>query len=309
MTIEVVGLRRWTVPMIQDSLAKYSPGDSLHHHTCASVLRYSLGFADAAATTYMDGGGEYVVVSVVEPQDSLRVRHRPAAFDSLAPRPEWTAALSVLTRSPRVFHSSVSHYLPHRGAPRAPVPPHLARDSADVRRVWSFLESHGRDQDYELALVTLLTDDNFRNRIVAAALLANFPERDAAWWALVEAVRERDGAVKMAAADVLTSMARHHPRAVDWNPAAASIHAMLNGTSLFTLDAMMDVLPRTTRGADFAAPFLSRGGEMLLAYLGANRPELRAGARRVLVAVTGQDFGFDQRRWRDWIASLPASST
>lgn len=305
-TVEVVGLRRWTVPMIQDSLSKYSPGDSLHHHACASVLRYSLGFADAAATSYSDDGREYVVVSVVEPQDSARVRYRRTAFDSVAARPEWSEAVAVLTRSPRVFNASASEYLAQRGAPRGPVPAHLARDSADVRRVWSFLDTHRREQDYELALVTLLADDNYRDRIVAATLLGNFPGRDPAWWALVEAMREEDGAVKIASATVLTHMSRTNPRPIDWRPAASAVHSMLNGTSLFTLDVLMDVLPRTTRRGEYAAPFLSGGGEMLLAYLGARRPELRLGARQALVAVSGQDFGFDQDRWRNWIGTLQA---
>ena len=35
-TIEVVGLERWTVQMIQDSMDRYSPGDSLQSHACAA---------------------------------------------------------------------------------------------------------------------------------------------------------------------------------------------------------------------------------------------------------------------------------
>ena len=50
--IEVLGLRRWSLAMLQDSLSRYSPGDSLQTHSCAAVLRYTLRFADAAATTY-----------------------------------------------------------------------------------------------------------------------------------------------------------------------------------------------------------------------------------------------------------------
>jgi hypothetical protein len=51
-TIEVVGLEHWTVKMIQDSLDKYSPGDSLQSHACAAILRYKLHFADAAVTVF-----------------------------------------------------------------------------------------------------------------------------------------------------------------------------------------------------------------------------------------------------------------
>src|SRR5690606_34432718 len=57
----------------------YSPGDSLHSAGCAATLRYGLGFAEASVFTMPAGAGDStdrVVVTIVEPQDSARVRHR-----------------------------------------------------------------------------------------------------------------------------------------------------------------------------------------------------------------------------------------
>ena len=54
-TVEMLGLRRWTIGMLQDSLAKYAPADSLQSHACAATLRYTLHFADAASTTWPKG--------------------------------------------------------------------------------------------------------------------------------------------------------------------------------------------------------------------------------------------------------------
>jgi hypothetical protein len=78
--VEVTGLERWTIQMLQDSLGVYSPGDSLQSHACAAVLRYKLHFADASSTTFMgmNGPGDttrYTLVHVIEPQDSARVHH------------------------------------------------------------------------------------------------------------------------------------------------------------------------------------------------------------------------------------------
>src|SRR5207247_10808631 len=70
--VEVVGLRRWTVQMIQDSAAKYAPGQDLASHACAAVLRLKLKFADASVMYYRpDTGssGGVLIVSVIEPQD------------------------------------------------------------------------------------------------------------------------------------------------------------------------------------------------------------------------------------------------
>ena len=84
--LELIGLKRWTLGMIQDSLARYAPGESLASHACAAILRQKLGFADAAAQYYSPSPGStkgYWAVPVVEPQDSARVRYRELPRDSL----------------------------------------------------------------------------------------------------------------------------------------------------------------------------------------------------------------------------------
>ena len=84
--LELIGLKRWTLGMIQDPLARYAPGESLASHACAAILRQKLGFADAAAQYYSPSPGStkgYWAVPVVEPQDSARVRYRELPRDSL----------------------------------------------------------------------------------------------------------------------------------------------------------------------------------------------------------------------------------
>src|SRR5690348_16960667 len=76
--LELIGLKRWTVPMIQDSLRRYAPNDSLMSHACAAVLREKLRFADASAVYYTTTTAgmqakPYVAVTVVEPQDSALI--------------------------------------------------------------------------------------------------------------------------------------------------------------------------------------------------------------------------------------------
>ena len=309
-TIEVVGLTRWTIPMIQDSLAKYSPGDSLHHHACAATLRYKLGFADAAAIAYRGMFGpqdttEYLVISVVEPQDSARVRYKTLPFDSLRPRAEWREGIELLRARPGAVHASLNHYAAAaKTGFTEPLPAYLQRDSATVRAFWRFLATHKRDADRKLALSVIASDANFRNRAVAAAILANFGSHDSTWFALLESMRETDGIVKGVAATVLTSMASTEPRTVDWTPAATTIHAMLDGTSLFEFSEMLEVLSATGLGPRWSRPFLAQGGEMLLAHAAAELPILRHAAHRFLTTISGQDFGSDVQRWRGWIAGL-----
>jgi hypothetical protein len=140
-SIEVVGLQRWTIAMMQDSLAKYAPGTTLDSHACAAALRYQLGFADAAATSYELPGDslERVVVIVVEPQDSARVRHRVAPLDTLAPRHEWAPVIRVLSEQPGPFQMSLWRYRAWRGGDSTALRGLSGADSIAVLGVWRFL--------------------------------------------------------------------------------------------------------------------------------------------------------------------------
>src|SRR4051812_42264949 len=88
-TIEVAGLRRWSVKMIEDSLAKYVPGETLLSHACMANLRFKLGFADAYLETFsvesiMDTDTTHtsnIILLVREPQDSNLVNPVTHAID------------------------------------------------------------------------------------------------------------------------------------------------------------------------------------------------------------------------------------
>src|SRR5215813_10246265 len=97
-TIEIIGLSRWTMKMVEDSLAKYGE-DSLTAHACAAILRQRLHFADASVTVFTDFPEyefkNYVAITVVEPQDSARIRYKPELRDSLPVRAEWAEAYAA----------------------------------------------------------------------------------------------------------------------------------------------------------------------------------------------------------------------
>ncbi len=300
--VEVVGLRQWTLPMLQNSLAAH--GDSLHTHACAATLRYKLGFADAAATTFIHDGARYSVVAVVEPEDSARVRHRDLPMDRTF-RAEWSAVGRIIAERPALFHIAVETYDPDGLAGLDDWErDRLRADTAVVRGIWEFLAAQRGEEDFRLAAATLESDPSLYNRMVAAAILANFAERDDAWWVLVETLREREGAAKSIAASVLTGRSEAEPREVDWGPAAPSIQALLNGTGLFELRSTLQWLPRMGAGPRWSSAFLADGGEMVLAYLQAEHPPTRETAHQFLIAMRGEDLGTDVEPWRDWIASL-----
>jgi hypothetical protein len=304
-TVEFIGLQNWTLAMVQDSLAVYSPADSIHKHTCAAALRYRLGFAEAASVVHLDGGPPYVIVSVVEPQDSVRVRHRYLPLDTADSREEWHEAVQVIRRRPDLFHIAVDGYAPDFSVRGFQPPPNLGPDSAQVLRIWRFLAARRSEEDFQVAMA-VLTDGApaLYDRMVAAAILANFSDRDVTWWVLADALRESDGPVKAIAGTVLAASAAREPRRVRWKPAASTIHALLNGTGLFELRRVLDWLPRMGAAPEYSKEFLAGGGEMVLAYLAAEHGPTRELAHRFLVALRGDDCGEGADCWRDWITSL-----
>src|SRR5665213_1064207 len=105
--IEVLGLHRWTLKALQDSIAHRVPGQTLEDAACMVTLRDSLHFADALVQTLFDATGptgeaphKYLVIKVIEPQDASRVRWAPAPKDSnTVLRPSYAAVILPITDS------------------------------------------------------------------------------------------------------------------------------------------------------------------------------------------------------------------
>ncbi|MDQ6717849.1 MAG: hypothetical protein M3Z17_05825 [Gemmatimonadota bacterium] len=303
-TVEVLGLRRWTIAMIQDSLRKYSPGDSLQNHACAAVLRYKLHFADASSTTYeAEGHPNRVVVTVREPQDSARVHLPITRYDSTGGLPEWRQFVELERRRPDIFYPATQSFLfrtiggsrSHRYSTQG--------DSAQAERLVSFLRERRTTRDRRLALIVISSDPNFGDRMIAALTLANFPASDDAWRALVVASRE-DGHLLAVASNTLSTLSAV-PRRVDWRPIAGTIRLMLAGNGgLFGLPSVVRALNASGVGPRYAAPFLAGGAEMLVNYLDSSNEILSQPARSLLIKLRGSDLGADSAKWRAWISTL-----
>ena len=292
--------------MIQDSLRRYAPKDSLLSHACAAVLREKLKFADASAMYYTATiSGErtktYIAVTVVEPQDSGLVRYRGPFRDSLPVRHAWAPVRAVFENHNAAFQQALQR------------PDFLLRDAA-VRDADStirpalplrrFLRAHRAEKDRRLALATLATDGNWQNRVAAAVLLSNFASSDSAWWALADGLRDPMAAVSATAAQVLTTLRHGAPRRVKWAPATGTLRAILDGTNLFAHNELMEVLAATRVDSTLARALLGGGGHIVLAKLRSQGIDERQAARRFLVQIAGRDLGDDPAVWHEWLRGL-----
>jgi hypothetical protein len=304
MRVELIGLKRWTLPMLQDSLSRYAPHDSLLSHSCAAILRGTLHFADAAAEYAGSGPNEktHVTVTVVEPQDSALIHYRAPYRDSQPDRRAWAPIGEAFDRHNQAFQYAVQHStVLLADAPLAG----MDTVANDVRSMRALVRRDHRPATRRAALATLRRDGNARNRVAAVVVLSQFASVDSTWWALAEGLRDPDGAVRATSIQVLGMLSHSAARAVDWTPVVPALRALLDGTNLFAHNQVMETLVATRVGPALAPRLLGGGGgAIVLAKLGALDPRASTAAHDLLTRLAGRDLGDDPAAWRRWVASL-----
>lgn len=301
LRVELIGLKRWTLTMIQDSLSRYAPSDSLLSHSCAAILRDKLHFADASAEYVEAGGKTQVTVTIVEPQDSALIHYRGPFRDSLPDRRAWTPIRVAFEQHNQAFQTAIQRpvFLLEDGA--------LGRlDSVMyvVRPMRALVREQRGPAARRTAMVTLNRDGNMKNRVSAIVVLSQFATSDSTWRALVDALRDPDGPVSATATQVLGLLSHAVPRPVDWTPAVPALRALLDGTNLFAHNQVMETLAATRVSPALAPRLLRAGGAIVLAKLSALDPRARSAAHSLLTQLAGRDLGDDPAAWRLWVAAL-----
>lgn len=312
--MEILGLQRWTLRMLRDSVRSRVPGVELHDAACAVVLRDSLGFADASVTVH-----EYaptpdapvqrsLIIKLVEPQARQRVQWLGAPRDAYTVlRPEYAPVVLAVTDSDGGFWSTrilfpLQFYgrgTDARAKAMANVP---ATVRADADRLWTFLEHRRSDADWRRARRVLQHDGHYPNRLLAASVLASFPEHDSTWLDLTEALRDQHEWVRSAAAVVLRSFPS---RPIDWAPRAETLRLLVGGTNVGATRDVLEVLARTDVSPTLAKQLLWQNDFWILSHLRAGDPGAAGSARALLMRLHGgKDLGPDDRAWARWIATL-----
>jgi hypothetical protein len=325
--VEIIGLRRWTADMVRDSLKKYAPDDGLDSDAAAANLRNLLGFADAATSVHTvvfdEDDRAPITLAVREPTDSGRVHYEPQTLDTLPQRADWRDLAQALNDTAgRMLQVIAAAHLD--GLSRVVVDSMVGRKTVAHREGYAFespsdslvvmptlrkLAALKTPADFDAAVQTIESSTSEPDRAIAALILANFPERDAAWRELLKAAIGREqGSDAFIAQHALVSLSQRTPaRPVDWSPLTPTIHAVLDGTALAALAPLATALAATGASPAQAPGYLADGGEMLVAYVESDNPDIRDAAHDLLVKLRGQDLGFETAPWRDWIKTLATS--
>lgn len=309
--VEVLGLRRWTLRMLQDSIRHYVPGQELHDAACMVTLRDSLHFTDVSVERLeWDIPGEpkrsYLTIKLIEPEQAKRVqwdvRARNAHTSLIA---DYAPLLLPVTDSSggvwigRIVHWLQSADTSRRQRAMAEAPP-SAR--ADAERVFAFLERTRGEQDRRRAMAVLRRDGFWVNRMAAVIVLSNFTALDSTWWTLARALRDPDEAVRLAASDIIRASPT---RPVDWSGATQDLRLLVGGTNLLAMDNVFDMLAKTSVAPELAPALLRDNADWILDHLAAETPMASDGAHRLLVGLnSGRDLGRSRSAWEAWIRTL-----
>jgi hypothetical protein len=303
-TIELIGLKRWTVTMIEDSLAKYSPADKLTVHACAAILQQKLRFASASVTTYTNfpeyGGKEYLAITLVEPHDSAKIHFKPALYDTLLAHAKWPDASAAFRQNsglaqrafqtPSFFDDRLS-----------------AEDStkfAKIDAIHRVIVSNKSPDAFAKARRMLDSDSSIYNRTFAELIIANFADRDSAWFALMDAQRDPVGMSGSTASQLLRMLSQRSPRTVNWAPAVEQLRYIIDGTNLFAFDETLDVLTATKIDRSLAPALLANGGSVLRAKLRSGDVFAKRSVSAFLAHLSGLPATSDAATFERWMDGL-----
>jgi hypothetical protein len=282
--IEFLGLGRCTPEQLDAAVTERCKA-----HYCAADLKNKLGFAEAAV--FILGGKEGDVrklVVVVEPAERVQKKVLPAAV----PLPAAWAA--VVEADPMAFDLALRGYPQLLAEGEATARAELAKldwaaDSLPrVGEVWTFLQVHAAPEHLPGALWHLDHHGDFAARQLAAAVLLNFHDRDVAWWALADGLRDPEDRVNGACQTALRGLGERCRRQVDWTPATPALAAVLAGTQCFAVPDLCRVLVATEVQPGLAPALLGPGrGELVLAYAGSQAEFARERARELLCHLAG----------------------
>lgn len=295
--VEFIGLEKWTPALIQEKLG-YESTDSFHF--CAADLQAKLKFADVSVTFDLWNGKSYTIITVVEPEYAHLVNYRPTPTGEVNIPASWQA-LTKLLEERMILNEILDYGSTLENADKNEKP---LLENADTSW-WKLLRERRGKEDFQIALKALAEDKDFENRAAAALILTNFADRDEAWIALIEAVKDKDSRVNSAALQTLITLTKYVPRKVNWDHAAPAIRHILNGTNLFALHHTIRTLLKTEVSPKLAKEiFKDNGGRMLFVYLRAENEERKQIARELLRRFSGRNFGADETEWRRWAETI-----
>ena len=305
--VEFIGLHNWKAQQLYDSIRSINPTKPIVG--CAYEITSKLGFAGASVVIVQWTEKEkYSIVTVVEPQYKSGVKYLDTQKGGMLLNPKWVLLKQIFSKDDGHFQAAVKCYydIKFRSTDDKTLMTVKAfnKISGDYQTVWDELSSINTFNDFEFALSTIKSDSGYVNRIMAVASLINWADSDSFFISVIDCLRDNDARVSEMAREVLIYCANSVKRHVDWSNGIKSLRYIIDGTNLFAFTSTLELLTATKISPALAPDLLKNGGDLVMGYLKANRPQERKIAYNFLVQISGKDFGYDASKWQEWINSL-----
>lgn len=302
-TVEFIGLKKWDYIALADTLKAIDPNCSLH--ACAAILTTHLKFADANVMSNQDKDKRATIVTVIEPEDSFRVKYKSIPTQKYGTPSDWLKILPLL-EDRNIFQLGIQFYDKILLDKQEELKTSLEKfknlvDKDKMNLFWNFLDSRKSIDNKEEAFRILNSDGNNSNRIIAVALLSNFSEDDETWFMLTDALRDPEADVRMMAIMVLSMFSNSFTRKIDWSKAEESLRYLLNGTNLMSFDILINLLTKTELSPELGKKLLRNNSELLFAYLDAENEKIKTNADSFLLHLFNRHFNtiVDLNDWLD----------
>jgi hypothetical protein len=295
--IDVIGLRRRSLEDLERAVQGLDSSMTLTSAACAIILRDSLGFADASVLEARFRDTTWVVLTVIEPEDSGFVRFKDLPVDTLATPTRWDPLVEEITRDWQTpFRLQDFRLLSGTSDSSFGRPVEQS-----VLYFRDLLKTFNSDEDWNVARRVILQDADVVHRGAAALVLSNFAERDSTWYLLTEAVAVRGGMAAGLAEQTMRALARSGLFTVDWMPARDNLEALVGGTNLFFYTSLLNVLVDTKVDKDLGRHLARINTELLLDHIVSRGSMSRFPAHNFLTYISGEDFGNNREAWRNWL--------
>jgi len=307
-SVQFYGLNTMSPRTVLDTLREIAP-EGRQLAQCVTLLEQKFGFPDVAPFVWEDSSGtKRYLYATSGPDAAAHVQFRsfPSAEE---PHIQWFKELRTDTSEIKYLQSTIIHvirnYEPalrgHADSTRIQAL-NTARGRVDTQKVdlvLSFLQSHKAESDLDEAIQILANDGNNWNRLIALAIVSNFPSSPDAWKELTGSLRDPYDPASFLALNALQTFAAYQPDAASWKPALPSLRAVLGGTNYLLTPYLLEVLNKTEIKPELGRELLrGRGGRMLLAHVQSGEPRMSPSIRTLFHNASGSR---DPEDWKKWL--------
>lgn len=287
-TIEFIGLKKWTVKQLQDSVRKHDSRGKLGF--CAATLKSNLKFCDASVIFFSK---DSLIITVIEPQDSLLVRRNAYFAGDVRLTREWDTFQEAFDA--KVFEKGLATETRFNSDDSAmsamrkfinEAPSFIKFDTIAFQNIRTAL--HTNPVPVEQLAKVIRSNWDAHSRGVAALAMTKFPDNDTCLQSVLYAMNDIGASTTIVnAIEYFSTILKNRTREIALAPLYKELRPLVNGSNLF---AYHDILKLIAKGKptekDFRTIFADEQSRYLLfAHLKATSSLPRLAANKLISIV------------------------